>query len=45
MRRLPMTDHHKHHHEPEHDDIGFEREDLGAKPVIGFIVSLVISGS
>jgi hypothetical protein len=39
-----MTDHHKHHHEPHHDDIGFEREDLGAKPVIGFIVSLVISG-
>jgi hypothetical protein len=37
-----MTDHHKHQH--EHDDIGFEREDLGAKPVIGFIVSLVISG-
>ena len=37
-----MTDHRKH--EPENDDIGFEREDLGAKPVIGFIVSLVISG-
>jgi hypothetical protein len=35
-----MTDHHKH----KHDDLGFEREDLGAKPVIGFIVSLVISG-
>jgi hypothetical protein len=35
-----MTDHHKH----QHDDLGFEREDLGAKPVIGFIVSLVISG-
>lgn len=35
-----MTDHHK----PHHDDLGFEREDLGAKPVIGFIVSLVISG-
>jgi hypothetical protein len=35
-----MTDHHEHHH----DDLGFEREDLGAKPVIGFIVSLVISG-
>jgi hypothetical protein len=39
MRRRPMTDHFKHH-----DDTGFEREDLGAKPVIGFIVSLVISG-
>ena len=39
-----MTDHHKHQHEPQHDDIGFERQDLGAKPVIGFIVSLVISG-
>ena len=35
-----MTDHHKH----DHDDLGFEREDLGAKPVIGFVVSLVISG-
>lgn len=35
-----MTDHHKHHH----DDVGFEREDLGSKPIIGFIVSLVISG-
>jgi hypothetical protein len=34
-----MTDH-KH----DRDDLGFEREDLGAKPVIGFIVSLVISG-
>ena len=41
MRRSPMTDHHKHHQD---DDLGFEREDLGAKPVIGFIVSLVISG-
>lgn len=39
-----MTDLHKHRHEPQPDDIGFEREDLGAKPVIGFIVSLVISG-
>jgi hypothetical protein len=37
-----MTDHHKH--EPQQDDIGFEHEDLGAKPVIGFIVTLVISG-
>jgi len=36
-----MTD---HHNKPHHDDLGFEREDLGAKPVIGFIVSLVISG-
>jgi hypothetical protein len=37
-----MTDlHNKHHH---HDDLGFEREDLGSKPVIGFIVTLVISG-
>jgi len=35
-----MTDHHKH----QHEDLGFEREDLGAKPVIGFIVYLVISG-
>jgi hypothetical protein len=35
-----MTDHRKH----QHDDLGFEREDLGAKPVFGFILSLVISG-
>ena len=35
-----MTDHHKH----QRDDLGFERQDLGSKPVIGFIVSLVISG-
>jgi len=40
MWRLPMTDRHKNHH----DDLGFEREDLGSKPVIGFIVTLVISG-
>src|SRR6185312_8482867 len=39
MRRRPMTD-----HRPHPDDLGFEREDLGAKPVIGFIVSLVIWG-
>src|SRR5579872_6066738 len=39
-RRPLMTDHLK----PHHDDLGFEREDLGAKPVIGFIVSLVVSG-
>jgi hypothetical protein len=31
-------------HKPHHDDLGFEREDLGGKPVFGFIVSLVISG-
>jgi hypothetical protein len=35
-----MTDHSKHHH----DDPGFEREDLGSKPLIGFIVTVVISG-
>jgi hypothetical protein len=40
MRRRPMTDHHKHYQE----DSGFEHEDLNAKPVIGFIVSLLISG-
>ena len=35
-----MTDLHENHHE----EVGFEREDLGSKPIIGFIVSLVISG-
>jgi hypothetical protein len=35
-----MSDLHKHHH----DDPGFEREDLGSKPIIGFIITLVISG-
>jgi len=35
-----MTDHHKHHQE----DLGFEREDLGGKPVFGFILSLLVSG-
>ena len=35
-----MTDSHHNHR----DDLGFEREDLGARPVIGFIISLVIAG-
>ena len=45
MRRPPMTDHHANHG-PKHPqpDIGFEREDLGTNPVIGFIITLVISG-
>lgn len=42
MRGSRMTDHHKKHHHP--DEIGFEREDLGSKPVYGFIISLAISG-
>jgi hypothetical protein len=33
-----------HVHENHGDDIGFERQDLGSKPVFGFIISLVISG-
>lgn len=45
-----MTDHphgnqgHVHGHENHQSEIGFEREDLGAKPLIGFIISLVIAG-
>ena len=39
-----MTDPRKHPQELQPDDIGFEREDLGSKPVIGFIVTVVISG-
>jgi hypothetical protein len=36
-----MTDSRSDHHP---NDLGFEREDLGARPVIGFIISLVIAG-
>jgi len=32
-----------HHQEPG-DDLGFEREDLGSRPVFGFMISLVIVG-
>jgi len=34
----------EHLHRNHHDDVGFEREDLGSKPVFGFILSLVIVG-
>ena len=36
-----MSDLHKKH---RHEDPGFEQEDLGSKPIIGFIITLVISG-
>lgn len=39
-----MTDHRIHTHENHQDDIGFERQDLGSRPVFGFIISLVIAG-
>jgi hypothetical protein len=41
-----MTDHRNgiHARENHENDLGFEREDLGAKPVFGFIITLVISG-
>lgn len=41
-----MTDHKHsiHTHENHGNEIGFEREDIGSKPVYGFLVSLVISG-
>src|SRR5438309_4736072 len=48
MWGLPMSDH--QHRTPIHEnhsagnDIGFEREDLGGKPVYGFIISLAIFG-
>jgi hypothetical protein len=32
------------HNEKRRDDLGFEREDLGSRPVFGFIISLVILG-
>lgn len=41
-----MTDHNKKLH-PNHgngSDLGFEREDLGSKPVFGFLISLAIFG-
>jgi hypothetical protein len=31
-------------HDNHREDIGFEREDLGSKPIFGFILSLVIVG-
>ena len=31
-------------HENDANEIGFEREDLGTKPVFGFLISLVITG-
>jgi hypothetical protein len=31
-------------HDKHREDVGFEREDLGSKPVFGFILSLVIVG-
>lgn len=32
------------HHEEHRPGAGFEREDLGAKPIFGFLISLVIVG-
>jgi hypothetical protein len=43
-RELPMTDHRIHTHENHGGDIGFEREDLGSRPVFGFIITVVIAG-
>lgn len=36
-----MTDLHHEKHEP---GLGFEREDLGSRPIFGFLISLVITG-
>jgi hypothetical protein len=36
-----MTEHHQQEHRP---DAGFEREDLGSRPIFGFLISLVIVG-
>lgn len=45
---LLMTDHQHHTHVHENhthsNDIGFEREDLGSKPIFGFLISLAILG-
>ena len=32
------------HHENHANDVGFEHEDLGTRPVFGFMISLVITG-
>lgn len=32
------------HHEDHHSGVGFEREDLGARPIFGFLISLVVTG-
>jgi hypothetical protein len=41
-----MSDHkiHTHQNHGNGNDIGFEREDLGSKPIFGFLISLVIVG-
>jgi hypothetical protein len=40
-----MSDHHKKLHPNHHgDDLGFEREDLGSRPIFGFMISLAIFG-
>ncbi len=40
-----MTDHRHGAHGYENGaDLGFEREDMGSKPVFGFIISLIIAG-
>jgi hypothetical protein len=31
-------------HENHQDNLGFEREDLGSRPIIGFIISLLVLG-
>jgi hypothetical protein len=41
-----MADLHREnlHHENHGNDLGFEREDLGARPIFGFLVSLAVFG-
>lgn len=40
-----MSDHHgKLHPKQNGEDLGFERQDLGSRPIFGFIISLVVFG-
>ena len=39
-----MTDHHHGHHGKGKPDAGFEREDLGSRPLKGFIITVVVLG-
>ena len=32
------------HHDEHHEGAGFERSDLGSRPIFGFLISLAILG-
>ena len=39
-----MSDHKHHHLHENHEDLGFEREDLGGRPIFAFIASTLVIG-